>query len=56
VCRHDQRILDDYALFRKVRAKVYICPNQWKSMTKKTKMALITMIDLAQKAVREGKL
>ena len=56
VCPHDRAILDDYAKFRKVRAAVHICPDQWAKMTKRTKGALLRMIELAAKAVEEGKL
>jgi hypothetical protein len=56
VCAHDQRILDDYAQFRKVRAAVHICPGQWAKMTKRTKAALLRMVALAVDAARAGKL
>jgi hypothetical protein len=52
----DTEILADYNAFRTARYHVHVRPSDWERMTKRTKAALLKMIELAAKAVTEGKL
>jgi hypothetical protein len=56
LCAHDKAVVEDYKNFRKARTHLHFHAKNWHLMSKKTKQAVITMIDLAVKAIEEGKL